>query len=235
MERSIRLSEVVRRLESDGRLVARPSSDPEIVGISDDSRRVRSGDLFCAWSGTNVDGHAFVAAAERAGAVAALVDRVVPAASLPQVVVRDGRRAAAVAASAVYGDPQDRLRLVGVTGTNGKTTTTWLVRHLLGARLRTASIGTLGVILDDDEPLAGSEALTTPGPVELARVLADLVARGIEAVAMEVSSHALDQGRVHALGFDVAVFTNLSRDHLDYHGTESAYRAAKYLLADRVR
>src|SRR5690606_22288020 len=105
----------------------------------------------------------------------------------------------------------------------------------LGARLRTASIGTLGVILDDDEPLAGSEALTTPGPVELARVLADLVARGIEAVAMEVSSHALDQGRVHALGFDVAVFTNLSRDHLDYHGTESAYRAAKYLLADRVR
>src|SRR5690606_3423702 len=126
-------------------------------------------------------------------------------------------------------------RTVGVTGTNGKTTTVWILRHLLSAYQPTASLGTLGLILADGQPLPGSEALTTPGPVELARTLRFLVQQGVRALAMEVSSHALEQGRVHALDFDVAVFTNLSRDHLDYHGTLEAYLEAKLLLGGMIR
>ncbi len=228
----IALDRIIDHLESDGRLVMRPAEGLVVTGVADDSRRVRAGDLFCAWSGTVADGHRFLPAAATAGAVAALVERPVPDCALPQVVVRDGRRAAALAAAAVYGDPAAALRLAGVTGTNGKTTTVWLLRHLLGARWPTATIGTLGVILDDGQPLPGGESLTTPGPVDLARVLRELVDRGVGAVAMEVSSHALEQGRVHALRFDTAVFTNLSRDHLDYHLTEDAYRRAKLSLVD---
>ncbi len=228
------LSRVVARLERDDLLLHAPEEDPMLTGIADDSRRVRAGDLFCAWVGTAVDSHDFVAESASAGAVAAIVERRV-AAPLPQVVVRNGRRAAAIAAAAVFGDPADELTLVGVTGTNGKTTTVWLLRHLLGAgRRRAASIGTLGVVLPEG-PLQGSEALTTPGPVDLARTLRRLRDRGVEAVAMEVSSHALHQGRVEALRFHVAVFTNLSRDHLDYHGTFQAYRDAKLTLLDLLR
>ena len=232
---AVRLSEIVARLERAGLLVAAPGADPALAGVSDDSRRVRPGDLFCAWVGTAVDAHRFVPAAEQAGAAAVLVERQVSGSSLPQVVVTDGRRAAALAASAVYGDPGEALRLVGVTGTNGKTTTVWLIRHLLGLRWASASLGTLGVILEDGQPLEGSESLTTPGPVELARTLRGLVDRGIRAAAMEVSSHALHQGRVESLRFDAAVFTNLTRDHLDYHGTEEEYLAAKELLANLLR
>lgn len=232
---AIGIGEIVRRLEAEGRVVSAPGTDTVITGIADDSRRVRAGDLYCAWAGTALDGHRFVPAAESAGAVAALVERPVPESSLPQVVVRDGRRSAALAAATFYGDPADTLRLVGVTGTNGKTTTTWLLRHLLGARWGAASIGTLGVILEDGSPFPGGESLTTPGPVDMARVLRELVDRGVGAVAMEVSSHALDQGRVHALRFDAAIFTNLTRDHLDYHGTEEAYVGAKRSLVGMLR
>lgn len=232
---AVRLSKVVARLEREGLLVSAPGTDPALSGVADDSRRVRPGDLYCAWVGTAVDAHEFVALAEQAGAAAALVERPVAGIALPQVVVTDGRRAAALAASAVYGDPGDALRLVGVTGTNGKTTTVWLMRHLLGLRWPSGSLGTLGVILEDGQPLEGSESLTTPGPVELALTLRAMVDRGIRAAALEVSSHALHQGRVHSLRFDAAVFTNLSRDHLDYHGTESEYLAAKQSLAELLR
>jgi UDP-N-acetylmuramoyl-L-alanyl-D-glutamate--2,6-diaminopimelate ligase len=167
--------------------------------------------------------------------MAVLVEDEVADTALPQVRTHDGRRAASIAASVIYGDPHESLRIVGVTGTNGKTTSVWLLRHLLAGRYRTASLGTLGIYLADGSHLEGSERLTTPGPVEMVRALRDLVDRGVEAVAMEVSSHALEQGRVHALDFDVAVFTNLTRDHLDYHGTEQAYFAAKLLLVDRLR
>jgi UDP-N-acetylmuramoyl-L-alanyl-D-glutamate--2,6-diaminopimelate ligase len=206
-----------------------------LTGITDDSRSVAPGDLFCAWAGESVDAHGFVADAQRAGAVAALVERPVAATLMPQVVARDGRRAASIAASVVLGDPQEALRVVGLTGTNGKTTSVWLLRHLLSTAWRCASLGTLGVYLPDGSKVEGSERLTTPGPVELVRTLRTLVDGGAEAVAMEVSSHALEQGRVQALGFDVVVFTNLTRDHLDYHVTEAAYLAAKLLLAERVR
>lgn len=231
----VSLEAIAARLEAAGLLEHRPSHTAWITGITNDSRNVTPGDLFCAWAGTMADAHAFVGDAERAGAVAALVEHSVATAALPQLVTRDGRRAASVAAGVVLRDPQDDLRVVGVTGTNGKTTSVWLLRHLLGSRYRTASLGTLGVHLADGTVLEGSERLTTPGPVELMRTLRLLVDRGVEAVAMEVSSHALEQGRVHGVGFDVAVFTNLTRDHLDYHGTEEAYLAAKLLLVERLR
>jgi UDP-N-acetylmuramoyl-L-alanyl-D-glutamate--2,6-diaminopimelate ligase len=233
--RAFRLQEVVSRLRAEGLVVSASGADVELTGIADDSRRVRPGDLFCAWVGTAADAHAFLPAARAAGAAAALVERPVPEADVPQVVVRDGRRAAALAAMAAFGDPAASLLLVGVTGTNGKTTTVWLLRHLLAAGRPAASLGTLGVVGPDGEPVPGTESLTTPGPVELARTLRELVDRGVRAVAMEISSHALDQGRVSGLRLDAAVFTNLSRDHLDYHRTVEAYREAKLSLTKLLR
>jgi UDP-N-acetylmuramoyl-L-alanyl-D-glutamate--2,6-diaminopimelate ligase len=232
----VRLSAIAGRLRAAALLVAAPAADdPVITGVAADSRLLRAGDLYCAWRGTTSDAHDYLAAAAAAGAAAALVERSVAEVDLPQLVVRDGRRAAAVGAAVVYGDPQSALRTVGVTGTNGKTTTVWILRHLLSAHYPTASLGTLGLILENGESLPGSEALTTPGPVELAATLHFLVQRDVQAIAMEVSSHALEQGRVHALDFDVAIFTNLSRDHLDYHGTFEAYLEAKLLLGEMLR
>lgn len=234
--RAVQLAEVVTRLESEGLLAgAPPRRDLRVYGIADDSRRVEPGTLFCAWHGHAVDGHDFISAALEAGAVGVIAERPGPAGPAPCIVVRDGRRAAAVAASMIYGDPQDELVLVGVTGTNGKTTTTWLLRHVLSARWPTASLGTLGAVLERGQCVAGSDTLTTPGPVELAAALRALVNRGVKALAMEASSHALDQGRLQALRFDAGVFTNLSRDHLDYHGTVDAYLEAKLRLEDLLR
>jgi len=206
--------------------------------ITDDSRRVERGSLFVAVRGTSRDGHDFLdAIADRAAA--AIVED--PArTTLPVFVVRDARRAAPIAASVAYGHPGDQLRLVGVTGTNGKTTTVGMLRHLLDgvSGRRAASIGTLGVLVGSEGVgQVGGGGLTTPGPIELQRVLRSLVDDGVGTVAMEVSSHSLDQRRVDGLTFATAVFTNLTRDHLDYHRTIEAYVAAKarlieYLAAD---
>lgn len=228
--RTMTLAALAERLDAEGLLLGRPTVSATVTGITDDSRHVQVGDLFCAWSGTATDGHDYVAAAAESGAAAALVERRVRSVDLPQVQVRNGRRAAAIAASALFGDPQRDLTLVGVTGTNGKTTTVWVLRHMLSQRGPAASLGTLGVLLEDGSTLPGSESLTTPGPVQLARTLRLLVDRGVRSVAMEVSSHALDQGRVHTLRFDAALFTNLTRDHLDYHGTLETYLGAKRSL-----
>ncbi|HWV57111.1 MAG TPA: UDP-N-acetylmuramoyl-L-alanyl-D-glutamate--2,6-diaminopimelate ligase [Longimicrobiales bacterium] len=230
----VRLSDVVARLDREGLLVSSPTADPVLAGIDDDSRVVAPAHLFCAWVGTATDGHGYLPAVEQAGAAAALVERRVPEVEVPQVVVVDGRRAAAAAAALMYGDPADELVMVGVTGTNGKTTTTWILRHLLDGRYRAASIGTLGVLLPEGA-VPETDPLTTPGPVALARALRELANQGVTAVAMEVSSHALHQGRVHGVRFDAAVFTNLTRDHLDYHGTEAAYLEAKRSLIGLLR
>jgi UDP-N-acetylmuramoyl-L-alanyl-D-glutamate--2,6-diaminopimelate ligase len=142
--------------------------------------------------------------------------------------------AAAVAAAAIYGEPARARQRAAVPGTNGKTTTVGLLRHLLDLPNEpSASIGTLGVLVGSaGEPVPGGGGLTTPGPVELQRLLRMLVGRGVRRVAMEVSSHSLDQRRVEGAAFDVAVFTNLTRDHLDYHGTLEAYLAAKAQLVN---
>ncbi len=223
---------ILARLRSAGLLAAdEPDTDGLTVsGISDDSRQVRAGDLYCAIRGHVHDGHRFLADAAAAGAVAALVAAPQEQLALTQIRVKDSRRAAAIAAQVVYGEPAARLKLVGVTGTNGKTTTVHIARHLLSRQLSTASLGTLGVV--DTAGRSAELGLTTPGPVEFARRLAELERGGAECVVTEVSSHALSQGRVDGAEFAVAVFTNLTRDHLDYHSDYEDYRSAKRRLAE---
>jgi UDP-N-acetylmuramoyl-L-alanyl-D-glutamate--2,6-diaminopimelate ligase len=208
----------------------------EASGISDDSRKVIRGDLFVAVKGWTSDGHDFLDSAVQRGAAVAIVEDQ-SRTTLPSLVVREGRRAAAVAAATAYGDPARNLRLLGVTGTNGKTTSTSIMRHLFDdGDGSSASIGTLGVLVGSEgEILPGGSGLTTPGPVELQRILRALADRGVQTIAMEVSSHSLDQRRVDGLEFDVAVFTNLTRDHLDYHGTMESYLEAKARLLDYLK
>jgi UDP-N-acetylmuramoyl-L-alanyl-D-glutamate--2,6-diaminopimelate ligase len=197
----------------------------EIVSVAYHTEGVVPGALFCCVPGDQVDGHDFAPQAVRAGAVALLCQRLVDVDhDLPQIVVDDVRAAMAQAAAALFDHPSHRLAVVGVTGTNGKTTTTHLLRAVLEADGRRAGvIGTL------------SGARTTPPSPELQCHLAELADAGFDAVAMEVSSHALVQHRVDAVRFRVAVFTNLSQDHLDYHGTMDDYFAAKATLFDPER
>ncbi len=226
-------TEILRAaLERAGELVAvRGVLPATVTSIADDSRQVGPSGCFVAVRGADRDGHAFLPQAQAAGASCAMIEAGAET-TLPALVVRHSRIAAAVAAAAYYGEPARSLRLVGVTGTNGKSTTVGILRHLLDEPAGTAaSIGTLGVLVGSEgRPLPGGQGLTTPGPVELQRVLRALVEAGVTTVAMECSSHALDQDRVRGIAFDAAVFTNLTRDHLDYHGTMEAYRDAKARL-----
>jgi len=203
--------------------------------LTDDSRTVEPGGAFVALRGTAADGHAFIDAAIATGARLVVCETLPDAARerFPAAVfaqVTDTRVALAEMASARYGDPADALSLVGVTGTNGKTTVAFLVHHLLEALgTTTGLLGTIEVRTGGDTT---DSALTTPGPIELQRTLRRMVDDGCTACAMEVSSHALDQERVHGLDFDVGIFTNLTSDHLDYHGSRRAYRQAKKKLFD---
>ncbi|HVF38815.1 MAG TPA: UDP-N-acetylmuramoyl-L-alanyl-D-glutamate--2,6-diaminopimelate ligase [Gemmatimonadaceae bacterium] len=231
------LRDAVAALDAAKLLVEIRGKLPEFVeGISDDSRHVSNGYLFIAVRGSARDGHDYLDRAEELGAVAGMVEDA-SRTKLPVIVVREGRKAAAIAAGAAFGEPSRKLRMIGITGTNGKSTTAGILRHLLDeSSARSASIGTLGVLLGTGgEVVPGGAELTTPGPVELQRVLRALVDRGVRTVAMEVSSHSLDQRRIDGLSFDAAVFTNLTRDHLDYHGTMEAYFAAKATLMDYVK
>ena len=209
--------------------------DVEITGVTQDSRTAQPGSLFLAWSGSTWDAHHFVAQAAEMGAVAAVVERYVPEVGIPQIRVSNGRLAAALAADAVLGSPWADLFTVGVTGTNGKTTTTLLAQHLLGSRGASASVGTLGLVEPDGSVRVGTEALTTPGPVAISTLLADLVGSGVRSVTLEASSHALDQGRLDGVRFDAVVFTNLSLDHLDYHADMGAYFKAKSHLLNLIK
>jgi UDP-N-acetylmuramoyl-L-alanyl-D-glutamate--2,6-diaminopimelate ligase len=232
---------IIDALRDAGLLVSADEQLPEqLSDLVDDSRRVIAGAAFVAVQGALQDGHDWIQTAVQNGAaliIAEFHDRLPanlqrPPRPVPVVVVRDGRRAAAVASAAFHNWPSRELTIVGVTGTNGKTTTVGLLRHVLhrDAALA-ASIGTLGVLVgDNEEPIPGGSGLTTPGPVELQRVLRQLRHSGVRTVAMEVSSHSLEQRRVEGIAFAAAVFTNLTRDHLDYHGTMEAYRAAKLRL-----
>lgn len=203
-----------------------------IAGVQQDSRRVGPGDLFVAWSGTVHDAHDYVAAAAASGAAAAIVERPVPGAVLPQIQVDNARLAAAVASGFVAGSPWRAVRTAGVTGTNGKTTTALLLRGLLGRKAPAAAIGTLGVVGPDGRVREGTQGLTTPDPVQLAARLSLLARSGVADVVIESSSHALDQFRLDGIRFDVTAFTNLTRDHLDYHGSHKRYLAAKARLLD---
>ncbi|MBA4159477.1 MAG: UDP-N-acetylmuramoyl-L-alanyl-D-glutamate--2,6-diaminopimelate ligase, partial [Gemmatimonadetes bacterium] len=237
---SVTLGQIAARLARAGLLRETPPAESgwdllAVRTVSADSRRVTRGALFCAVAGTREDSHRYLVSAEEAGAVAAVVERRHPSFALPQLVVSDGRLAAAHAAAERFSDPWDELTLVGVTGTNGKTTTAAILHHLLGRRAPAASIGTLGIVGADGLVLPGTAGLTTPGPVQTAEWMRRLVDDGVRGVAMETSSHALHQGRVAAMRFDAAIFTNLSRDHLDYHETFDAYRDAKLRLLDLLK
>jgi UDP-N-acetylmuramoyl-L-alanyl-D-glutamate--2,6-diaminopimelate ligase len=229
---AIPIERIVAALKQTGVLVEVSGTLPEYVAdITDDSRQVAKKSLFVAVRGSERDGHDFLAQAAAAGASAAILEDS-SRSTLPSIVVREGRRAAAIAAAAAFDDPAKQLRLAAVTGTNGKTTTVGILRHLLDKpNARSASIGTLGVLLGSEGvPVGTGMSLTTPGPVELQRALRTLVDRGVRTVAMELSSHSLDQRRAETLTFDAGVFTNLTRDHLDYHETMEAYLEAKSRL-----
>jgi UDP-N-acetylmuramoyl-L-alanyl-D-glutamate--2,6-diaminopimelate ligase len=220
-------------LREAGLLLQVPDRLPAITGVAADSRRVQPGALFCAVEGTVADGHRFVPDARARGAAAAVVAHPVPD-PLPQIVVADGRTAAAMAAAVWFGRPADRLNLIGVTGTNGKSTTVAITRHLLNAVEDVGALGTLGGMDGRGDVLPEDAGLTTPGPVELHAAFAELVRRNVRTVVMETSSHALHQRRVAGLRFAAAVYTNLTRDHLDYHGDYESYLAAKALLSAQV-
>ena len=206
-----------------------------VTDVTADSRAAGPRSLFCAVVGTASDSHRFLPAVADAGAAGATVERMDEFAPLPRIHVGNGRLATAYAAAEFFGDPWDAMTLVGVTGTNGKTTSAAMLRHLLAADGPSGYVGTLGAIGADGQVIPGTEGLTTPGPVEAARWMRRFADEGVSRVAMEVSSHALDQGRLAAVRFDAALFTNLTQDHLDYHETMEAYRAAKLRLLDLVK
>lgn len=221
---------LIAALRRDGLLRFAPEALPSFRELTTDSRTVQPGSLFIAVRGSQSDGHRFVPDALARGAAAAVVEAPLDI-PLPQIVVSDARRAAVALARSWFGDPASGMRLVGITGTNGKTTTTGIVRHLLNRSGDTGSIGTLGAFDGAGQAVPSTAgSLTTPGPVDLQATFAALRDRGARAVAMETSSHSLDQGRLDGLMFQGAVFTNLTRDHLDYHQTMEHYLAAKLKL-----
>ncbi|WP_067922153.1 UDP-N-acetylmuramoyl-L-alanyl-D-glutamate--2,6-diaminopimelate ligase [Alicyclobacillus shizuokensis] len=208
------------------------TGDVEVSGVCSDSRTVQPGDLFVAQRGYTVDGHQFAGDAVRRGAVAVVGERIVQGVAVPQLVVPDSRLAGAILADVVYGHPSHHLQVIGVTGTNGKTTVTHLIEQVLSmAGRKTGLIGTLGSRIGGEYRTGVN---TTPEAVELQSLLAEMVAAGCRSAVMEVSSHALDVGRVAGIRFHIGVFTNLTQDHLDYHGTMENYRAAKGKLFSRL-
>lgn len=229
----MRLSELVHGLPVAG--PAAGAADPEVTGVQHDSRRVRPGDLFVALPGERFDGRAFAAAALAAGAVA-VVGPAPPAAtelSVPWWVTDDPRSLLGPLAARAYGHPDRELTMAGVTGTNGKSTVATLLAAILEAAGRPAGfIGTLGYRFHAHTYAGGH---TTPEASDLFRILRAMRDDGAAAVAMEVSSHALEMGRADGAAFDTAVFTNLTRDHLDYHRGFEDYYAAKRKLFDRLK
>jgi UDP-N-acetylmuramoyl-L-alanyl-D-glutamate--2,6-diaminopimelate ligase len=229
-EYGMRVTDLVAALTAEGVGVS-GGADGEFGGLAHDSRTVRPGDLFAAIRGFTDDGHRHAPDAVRRGAAVLLVERPLSGLTVPQLVVPDTRRAFALAAAAFYRHPSRSLRVCGVTGTNGKTTTTFLVDAILRrAGRRSAVAGTLGVLADGAPVEFRATTPTTPEASDLQRLLRDLLEGGTQDVTMEVTSHALELHRVDGCRFVTAVFTNLTQDHLDLHGTLEAYRAAKARL-----
>ena len=222
------LAEMLRELPC-----AAVQGDPniEITGLAYDSRLVKPGDLFVALPGFHVDGSGFIPAAVERGAVAVLTQRpdAPPTSGLPRILVPDARRALTDLSAALYGYPARRLRVVGVTGTDGKTTTSYLVSAVLEAMgYRTGIITTVDVKVGDD--IRPNETQhTTPEPVEVQALLREMVDAGVDYAVLEASSHALALDRLLHCEFDVAVFTNLSAEHLNFHGSMENY------LRDKAR
>ena len=213
----------------DGVEALRGVSDREIGNVTNDSRKVEKGDLFVCITGAASDGHDYAAAALQKGAAAVVCERDLGLEN--QVLVADTHRAYGKIAANFYGNPSKKLKLIGVTGTKGKTTVTSLIKAIL---TRTGQkVGLIGTIQNE----IGDEVLhtenTTPDAMELERLYRKMVEAGCEYCVMEVSSHALDQERIGDSHYEVAVFTNLSHEHLDYHKDMESYFAAKKKLFSR--
>lgn len=205
----------------------------EIRRLADDSRRVEPGTLFFAVPGVHVDGHAFAIDAAQRGAVAVVAEHELPV-EVPQLLVGRTREALADAADAWFGRPSEHLEVIGVTGTDGKTTTTFLARAVLAASgRRPGLIGTVALGIGDRTEANDARA-TTPEALELQGLLAQMVAAGNDCVVMEATSHGLAQARVRNCRFRVAVLTTVTSEHLEFHGTLERYRAAKALLVEEA-
>ncbi len=202
-------------------------ADLEISSLAFDTSDVKCGSLFFCLAGTKTDGHNFAEEAERAGAVAIVAQRKTKS-RLPHVIVNDSRHSLSTAACMFYGEPSKKLKTVAVTGTNGKTTTTYILKSILeAAGKKCGVIGTNAVLIGDRRKDA---TLTTPDPIELNGILREMCDDGVEYVVMEASAHALTLRKLDGIIFDVAAFTNLSRDHLDFFGTMDDYFEAKKQL-----
>lgn len=210
------------------RVTAAGPLDAEISALTASSREAAPGMLFAAIRGTTIDGHRFINDVLAAGVTAILAEKAPPAdldRSIAWLHVPDSREALSALASAMAGHPWKDLAIAGVTGTNGKTTTAFLIHHVMKTAWHRA--GLLGTILIDDGEKEETAKHTTPGSIELSALLGRMKDNGCRGVAMEVSSHGIHQKRVAGVGFDACVFTNLTQDHLDYHGTLVAYYQAK--------
>ncbi len=206
----------------------------EVTGLAHDSRAVGPGTLFFAVPGVHVDGHDFVAEAVKRGAVAVVVERETVGVSVPQLVVDRTRRALADAADAWFGRPSERLEVIGITGTDGKTTTSFLAVELLraGGR-RPGMVGTVELVVGD-ERISNEGRNTTPEAIELQELLASMVRAGNDCVVMEATSHGLALERTRNCRFDVGVVTGVTSEHLEFHGSLEAYRAAKAQLIEEA-
>ena len=216
-----RIGEMMSACAASASRLLNGGADVVVSSLTQDSRQVRVGSLFCCIKGEKFDGHDFAAAAIERGAVALLVQHEISniPVTIPQIIVDDPRACVGFVATELYGNPSRHLSLVGITGTNGKTTTAHLLASIMKASgMQTEVIGTL------------SGTFTTPEAPDLQRSFSEMVARGTRAVAMEVSSHALSLGRVNGTQFAASVFTNLGRDHLDFHGSEENYFQSKSRL-----
>ena len=223
----MKLAELLRDIEV---VESHASSELEIADVAYDSRQVTKGAAFVAIRGFESDGHKYIPQAAEKGASCVICEEK-PALDVPYVVVRDSRLALAVASKNFFGDPGGEMVMLGVTGTNGKTTTTYLIKHLLEQK-RGATVGLIGT----NGNMIGSDFLpterTTPESYELQKLLREMADAGCTHVIMEVSSHSLVLHRVAGLHFAVGIFTNLTQDHLDFHKTMAEYARAKSLLFD---
>lgn len=221
----MKLTELARSIPAG----ASVSAEAEVTGLVCDSRKVKKGDLYFCLPGLRVDGHNFAKAAADAGAAALVVERKLPV-DLPQVLVEDARAAMSYMAQCFYGYPAGEMHGVGITGTKGKTTTSFLVRAI--ARHAGHKVGLMGTVCtyigEEEEPAS----LTTPDPIDVQSLLRRMKDAGCDFYVMEVSAHALDLRKLVGMKFDQGIFTNFSQDHLDYFGTMETYRRAKEKFFD---
>ncbi|MFO8053550.1 MAG: UDP-N-acetylmuramoyl-L-alanyl-D-glutamate--2,6-diaminopimelate ligase [Bacteroidales bacterium] len=225
------IQDILSRLQP---LRLRGKQDGKIGGIAFDSRSVKPGDLFVAVPGTQVDGHNYISQALQNGAVAVICEKMPDnlKEGVSWIQVKDSSKALALAASAYYDDPSRKIRLAGVTGTNGKTTVVTLLYQLFKALgFKTGMISTIKMLVDEDQTDAH---LTTPDVLTINRYLKEMVDAGCSYAFMEVSSHAIQQNRVYGLDFDLAMFSNITHDHLDYHKTFAEYVKAKKRFFDEL-